>query len=123
MLYNPRIRNVGAQPQVFESDLHTGEVSAEEVKLARTLINATKMNDADLESYHDLYNERLQELIDAKVAGKKVTSPRKHVSPPTINLMDALRASLQKRAKSAPKPVAKKAPTRRTAPIKKKRTG
>ena len=93
------------------------------MKLARTLISATKMNHAELEAYHDLYNERLQELIDAKVAGKKVTSPPKHIAPPTINLMDALRASLQKRAKSAPKTVAKKASTRRAAPIKKKRTG
>ena len=111
------------RPEVFETDLHDGEVSAAEVKLARTLISATKMNHAELEAYHDLYNERLQELIDAKVAGKKVTSPPKHIAPPTINLMDALRASLQKRAKSAPKTVAKKASTRRAAPIKKKRTG
>lgn len=110
-------------PDSFEGDLHDGEVSAAEVKLARTLISATKMDDAELDSYHDLYNERLQELIDAKVAGKQVTTPRKQVAPPTINLMDALRASLQKRAKSAPKTGAGKASTRKAAPIKKRRTG
>lgn len=106
----------------FEADLHEGDVAAAEVKLARTLIMATRMKEPELESYHDLYNERLQELIDAKVAGKQVTTAKKHAPPSTINLMDALRASLQKRAKSAPKTATKKAASSR-APAKKRRTG
>jgi DNA end-binding protein Ku len=110
-------------PEDFEEDLRAGDVTAAEVKLARTLISATRTDDAALESYHDLYNERLQALIDAKVAGQEVSRPPKHAPPPTINLMDALRASLQKRAKSAPKTVAKKGSTRRGAPTKKRRTG
>jgi DNA end-binding protein Ku len=110
-------------PADFEKNLHAGEVAAAEVKLARTLISATRTNDPELESYHDLYNDRLQELIEAKVAGQEVSRPPKTAAPPTINIMDALRASLQKRAKSAPKTVAKKGSTRRAAPIKKRRTG
>ena len=55
-------------------------------------------------------------MIDVKVANKEVTAPRKNVSPPTINLMDELRA------RSAPKAVAKKTLSRKTRPIK-KRTG
>lgn len=107
----------------FENDLHSGEVAAAEVKLARTLIMATRTDEPELEAYQDLYNARLQELIDAKVAGRQVTSASKQVVPSTINLMDALRASLQKRAKSAPKTVAKKPATRNGAAGKKRRTG
>jgi non-homologous end joining protein Ku len=69
-----------------------------------------------------LYGKRLQELIDAKVAGTEVTTAKKHAVPPTIKLMDALRASLQKRAKSARRAVSNKASTRK-ATIKKRRTG
>ncbi|QDT74484.1 non-homologous end joining protein Ku [Lacipirellula limnantheis] len=105
----------------FEKDLHDGEVVAAEVKLARTLILATRAKEPELESYHDLYNERLRELIDAKVAGQEVSRPPSRALPPTINIMEALRASLQKRARGAPKTVAKKTPKR--PPVKKRKTG
>jgi non-homologous end joining protein Ku len=46
--------------------------SNREMKLARTLIDATLQDDAELESYHDLSSERMRELVDAKVAGREV---------------------------------------------------
>ncbi|WP_145432853.1 Ku family protein [Lacipirellula limnantheis] len=93
----------------FEKELHDGEVVAAELKLARTLILATRAKEPELESYHDLCHERLRELIDAEVAGHEVSRPPSRALPRTINIMDALWASLQKRARAAPKTVAKKA--------------
>jgi non-homologous end joining protein Ku len=84
----------------------------------------TKVEDPELEAYHDLYNERLKELVEAKVAGHEVTSPPEAAPLPTVNYMDAIRASLQRRAKGASKrPVVKKGASKRAAPPKPRKTG
>jgi DNA end-binding protein Ku len=97
----------------FESMLEGGEISPQELKLAKTLIDATREESADLEHYRDLYAERLRELVDAKVAGREVVKPPAGKAPPTINLIDALKQSLSyKKAKARlPKrtPASKKA--------------
>jgi len=106
----------------YEALLPDGEVSAQELKLARTLIAATRTDEPALEEYHDLYNQRLQELVQAKLEGREIATPPKGAAPPVINIMDALRASLQKRAKSAPKKAApRKVP--RAGAHKKRKTG
>jgi DNA end-binding protein Ku len=110
------------EPEEYEKLLHDGEVSPQELKLAKTLISATRMEAPELEEYHDLYNERLTALVEAKVEGHEVATAPRQAAPPVINLMDALRASLQKRGKAAPKKVERK-PSRRPAAAKKRRTG
>jgi DNA end-binding protein Ku len=107
------------QPEEFEKMLPESEVSAQELKLAKTLIAATRVDEPELEEYRDLYNDRLTELVEAKVAGHEIARPPKQAAPPVINLMDALKASLQKRAKGAPKKVARK-PVKKAAPRKRK---
>jgi len=109
-------------PEEYEELLPDGEVSAQELKLARTLIAATRTDEPSLDEYHDLYNERLQELVEAKLEGREIATPPKGAPPPVINIMDALRASLQKRAKSAPKKAAAKKASRAGA-HKKRKTG
>jgi DNA end-binding protein Ku len=109
------------QPDEFEKLLPEGEVSAQELKLAKTLIAATRADEPELDEYEDLYNERLKELVEAKVEGHEVSTPPKQSAPPVINLMDALRASLQTRAKGAAKKVARK-PTKKAA-TRKRKTG
>jgi DNA end-binding protein Ku len=108
-------------PHQYEKLLPETEVSKPELQLAKTLILATKMEEPELEQYEDLYNERLRELVEAKIEGREITKPPESRPATTINYMDAIRASLQRRAKSAPKKVAaKKAPR---APAKKRKTG
>jgi DNA end-binding protein Ku len=107
----------------FEKLLDAGPVAAAELKLAKTLIEATRAEQAELDSFQDLYAERMRELIDAKVAGRQVARPKTTgAAPPTINLMDALKASLQfkKTRAAARKPVTVK---RRAPAAKKRRTG
>jgi DNA end-binding protein Ku len=107
------------QPEEFEKLLPDTDVSSQELKLAKTLIAATRADEPELDEYEDLYNERLKELVEAKVEGHEVSTPPKQSAPPVINLMDALRASLQTRAKGAAKKVARK-PAKKAAPRKRK---
>jgi DNA end-binding protein Ku len=114
----------------FERMLENADVSAQELKLAKTLIDATREDNAKLESYHDLYAERLRELVEAKIEGREIVKHAATKAPPTINLIDALKASLdykktraaaaKTRAKTASGAAAK---TKRPATTKKRRTG
>jgi DNA end-binding protein Ku len=108
-------------PEEYERMVGDVEVPKQELQLARTLVLATKADEPELEEYEDLYNERLKTLVEAKVEGKEVaTAPPSGTAAPVINYMDAIRASLQQRAKGA----AKKAPARKTtAKPKKRKTG
>jgi DNA end-binding protein Ku len=109
------------QPDQYESLMGDVEVSKQELQLAKTLILATKVDEPALEEYGDLYNERLKELVEAKVEGRAISRPKEAAPTATINYMDAIRASLQRRAKAAPKKATvKKAPR---AGAKKRRTG
>jgi DNA end-binding protein Ku len=112
----------------FEKLLESEPASTQELKLAKTLIAATRADDAELGEYHDLYAERLRELVDAKFAGRKIAKPRAGKVPQTINLIDALKASLDfksTRAASGAKNSSRStaARTRRASPAKKRKTG
>jgi DNA end-binding protein Ku len=69
------------------------EVKPDEVKLAQQVIGAFD-GDLDLTSFRDEYRDGLREIINAKIAGEEVVA--RSVEPPTnvVNLMDALRKSL-----------------------------
>lgn len=116
----------------FEETLNDADVSSQELKLAKTLIDATINPDAELESYEDLYNNRLAALVEAKVSGHEVVTPPQEDSPPVINLIDALKASLKQNKggktgaarRTAPtKKMASSARTRRATPVKKRKSG
>ncbi|MEV4106740.1 Ku protein [Nonomuraea sp. NPDC049695] len=88
------------------------EVRAQELKMAESLI-ATMESDFDASEYHDAYREALEQVIEAKVAGKEVIAPREEEEArPAVDLMAALRASVEaaKREREAGAPAkAKKA--------------
>lgn len=113
----------------FEKMLDAEPVPPQELKLAKTLIEATREKDADIVHYHDLYAERLRELVDAKVAGREVVKRPAGQAPPTINLIDALKASLEfKKTRAATRkqePAARVAKARSGAAArpKKRKTG
>ena len=68
------------QPDMF--DVPESPVVAQELKLAKTLVEASTTKDADLEGYRDLYAKRLNELVQAKVAGVKLDKPKSKRSAP-----------------------------------------
>jgi DNA end-binding protein Ku len=85
----------------FREELGETTVTPEELRLAKTLIEASTNDKFDFAAYQDQYTQKLTELIEAKVAGKEIVAPpssdeKEHV----INLMDALRRSVAEAKKS-----------------------
>ena len=69
------------------------KVKADEVKLAHQVIG-TFAGDLDFESYKDEYQVGLREIIDAKIEGREIVAPEAEAPPKAVNLMEALRKSL-----------------------------
>ena len=68
-------------------------VKPQEVQLARQVIGTFEKK-LDLNDYRDEYREGLQRIIDAKVAGEEVVTPVVEMPPKVVNLMEALKKSL-----------------------------
>ena len=68
-------------------------VKPAEIKLARQVIE-TFEGPLNLADYHDEYREGLQRIIDAKIAGEEVVAPAVEAPARVVNLMDALKKSL-----------------------------
>src|SRR6478735_2913582 len=79
------------------------KVKAEEVKLARQVMS-TFEGDVDFTSYRDEYQDGLRQIIDAKVEGREVVAPEVEAPPKVVNLMEALRKSLDSISASKKKP-------------------
>ena len=79
----------------FEQDAPQQEPLAEEVAMMKTLVKAMTVKKPDLAKYRDRYTEGLQQLIDAKVQGKEIVAPPAEEAPQVINIMEALRKSLE----------------------------
>ena len=71
------------------------KVKPEEIKLAKQVIENFE-GDLNLEEYRDEYQEELQRIIDAKIAGEEVVATAEETPPKVVNLMDALRQSLDR---------------------------
>ena len=64
-----------------------------EMKLARQVIQ-TFEQPLNLSDYKDEYREGLQRIIDAKIAGEEIVATAAEAPPKVVNLMEALRKSL-----------------------------
>ena len=88
-------------PAEFKDEAPKVDVSPEEMRLAKTLTDAMKVSDFDLSQYKDDYTEKLTQLIERKIEGKQVVEPPAGEAPQVINLMDALKKSLEQAKKKA----------------------
>jgi DNA end-binding protein Ku len=79
------------------------KVKPEEIKLAKQVIE-TFEKPLDLKDYTDEYREGLQKIIDAKIAGEEVVAPVVEAAPKVVNLMEALRKSLDTVSAAKKKP-------------------
>jgi DNA end-binding protein Ku len=68
-------------------------VRPEEIKLARQVIDVFE-KPLDLSSFTDEYLEGLRQIIEAKIAGQEIVAPVTEAPAPVVNLMDALKKSL-----------------------------
>jgi DNA end-binding protein Ku len=71
-----------------------GTVKPAEMKMARQVIESIE-GELNLADYTDEYQQGLRALIDAKVAGEEVATPVESAPPKVVDLMEALRKSLE----------------------------
>jgi DNA end-binding protein Ku len=97
------------------------KVKPEEIKLAKQVIG-TFEGPLNLADYKDEYREGLQEIIDAKIAGKDIVATAEPEAPPrVVNLMEALKKSLDTVSAGKKKPAKAVAASRPAAQAKRKR--
>lgn len=70
------------------------EVNEAELAMAKTLINSMNQ-EFQPELYKDEYQERLKALIEQKIAGKEIVSAKQEEQSNVIDLMEALKASIE----------------------------
>jgi DNA end-binding protein Ku len=100
---------------VDELNAVAASVKPEEIKLAKQVIE-TFDAPLDLSDYRDEYREGLQRIIDAKIAGEEVVAAAVEAPARVVNLMDALKKSLDAVSAGKKKPAKvtmAKAPARR----------
>jgi DNA end-binding protein Ku len=84
---------VRAMSAIDELDKVPTKISPQEAQLARQVIDTFEA-DLDVKSFRDDYQAELRKLIDAKVAGQEFVAPAEEAPAKVINLMEALRKSL-----------------------------
>jgi DNA end-binding protein Ku len=120
-----RADEIRSMNNIEELDSVPSKVKPEEIKLAKAVIENFDAA-LNLEDYKDAYQEELQRIIDAKIAGEEVVATEEQAPPKVVNLMDALRQSLDRvsveKKKSAKADMEKAAKTK-AAPAKKRARG
>jgi DNA end-binding protein Ku len=105
---------------IKELEIPHTEVKPAELKLAKQLIEQQASDAFDPEAYKDEVSERIEAAVQKKVEGQQITlAEEPQAGAQVIDLMDALRASLEKRA-AAPsrgKPEAGRKPPKRAEPV------
>lgn len=90
--------------QIEELSSLPAKVKPDEMKLAKQVI-ATFDGDLNLKDYTDEYKAGLRKIIDAKIAGEEIVAPEVAEPPKVVDLMEALRRSLDQVSTSKKKPV------------------
>jgi len=98
-----RANEIRSMDNIEELDHVPAKVKPEEIKLAKAVIGNFE-GELDLTEYRDAYQEELQRIIDAKIAGEEVVVPAETTPPKVVNLMDALRQSLDRVSSEKKKP-------------------
>jgi DNA end-binding protein Ku len=79
--------------QIEDLNSVPSKVKPEEIKLAKQVIS-TFDAPLDLKNYKDEYSQGLRQIIEAKIAGEEVVATEVSEPPKVVDLMDALRRSL-----------------------------
>lgn len=88
-------REVRSMDNIEELETVPAKIKPDEIKLAKQVIGNFEGH-LDLAEYRDEYQEELQRIIDAKIAGEEVVATEEEAPPKVVNLMDALRQSLDR---------------------------
>src|SRR5262249_79740 len=118
-----RANEIRSMDAIEELEGVPSKVKPDEIKLAKQVIENFE-GQLDLTEYKDSYQEELQRIIDAKIAGEEVVATHEKAPPTVVNLMDALRQSLDRVSAGKKKPVkVEAAKSEKAAPAKKRARG
>lgn len=111
LLYAGEVRSIR------DIEIPKTEVRDAELKLAQQLIEQQAVDKFDPVAYRDEVRERIEAAVQKKVEGQEITMTQApEAGAQVIDLMEALRASLEKKpARRAQQPVAPAKPARKTA--------
>jgi DNA end-binding protein Ku len=92
----------------YEDELHAGnkseapktKFSSKELDMAKSLVQHLT-GKFKLSEFHDSYRENVERLIEEKKKGEKITTVKQPKKAPVIDLMEALKKSLQASSKKA----------------------
>lgn len=104
------VRDIGKIPEL---DAVPAKAKTQEIALAKRVL-AEYEGEIDFSKYRDTYEDALREMIDAKIAGEDVVAPKTEAPPKVVNLMDALRKSLDQVSRERKRPARARAAKRRT---------
>jgi DNA end-binding protein Ku len=121
-----RANEIRSMANIEELDTVPAKVKPEEIKLAKAVIQNFDA-ELNLEDYKDAYQEELQRIIDAKIAGEEVVATTEETPPKVVNLMDALRQSLDRvsteKKRAAKADIEEKPAKAKAAPAKRRARG
>lgn len=107
LLYAADVRAIG------ELEIPRVEVKDAELKLAHQLIEQQSTPAFDPAAYTDAMRERIEAAVEKKIEGQEIAVPEEAAAgAQIIDLMEALRLSLEKRGAAPPKAKARKPPKR-----------
>jgi len=104
MYYADEVRS----PQALDGDLGTARLQSAEVEMAKSLVENLS-EPFRPEKYDDTYRKELLDLIQAKAEGQPLPEPAKEQDGEVVDLMAALRESVERTKKQ------RKAPSKRKA--------
>ena len=117
--HEAEIRNID---QIEELNSVPTKVKPEEMKLAKQVI-ATFDAELNLKDYRDEYQEGLRQIIDAKISGQEVVAPEAAEPPRVVDLMEALRRSLDSVSTEKKKPAKVAVAAAKATPARKRKAG
>jgi DNA end-binding protein Ku len=120
-----RANEVRSMEAIEELENVPEKLKPEEIKMAKQVIGNFE-GQLDLTEYRDAYQDELQRIIDAKIAGQEVVATEEQAPPKVVNLMDALRQSLDRVSTGKKKAVKvadieKPAKVAKASPVKEKK--
>jgi DNA end-binding protein Ku len=123
--YTLRANEEVRKPEDFFDDIPSVKPDKDMVEIATRIIGQ-KEADFDPSEFKDRYDEALREMIEAKKKGRKIVEAPEPEDTNVVDLMEALKKSLQGSAtggrRTAPRKTAattRKAPAKKTTPKKK----
>jgi DNA end-binding protein Ku len=104
MYYADEVR----QPEALDGELGTAKLQKAEVEMAKSLVENLS-EPFKPEKYDDTYRKELLELIRAKAEGQPLPEPTEEEEGEVVDLMAALRESVERTKKQRRKPAKRKA--------------